>query len=108
MGVLEAALRVVAQSEDPAPHPGEVLWDRYLIPALLSGVQLAERMGVPPDELCAILHAEAPVGPAMAARLATFFDTTTAFWLDLQRRHDRRLAVQRALGGPMARTGRIH
>jgi addiction module HigA family antidote len=108
MGVLEAALKVVAQSEDPAPHPGELLWDRYLIPACLSGVQLAERMGVPRDELCAILHAEAPVGPAMAARLAIFFDTTAAFWLDLQRRHDRRRAARLALGETAAGTGRMH
>lgn len=104
-GVLEAALKAVAERKHNGSHPGEVLRARYLIPARISSVQLAERMGVAWGELCEILRAEAPVGPPMAARLAIALDTTAAFWLELQRRHDRHRAALRALGSLPEGTG---
>ena len=65
-------------------HPGEVLKEEFLVPMGISQYRLAKEIGVTESRISAICQGKRAVGADTAARLARFFGTTTAFWLDLQ------------------------
>ncbi|MCL2448146.1 MAG: HigA family addiction module antitoxin [Polyangiaceae bacterium] len=73
-------------------HPGEILREEYLVPLGLSASKLAQQIGVPANRVSAIVAERRSVTADTALRLARAFRTTPEFWLNLQQRHDLRLA----------------
>jgi addiction module HigA family antidote len=75
-------------------HPGDLIREnleglRAEIGQPLLLADVAERLGTTPGTLAAILDRHQPVTPAMAPRLAALFpNSTAAFWLTVQERHD--------------------
>ena len=75
-------------------HPGDLIREsldglREETGQLLPLADVAERLGTTPDTLAAILDKHQPVTPALAPRLSVLFpNTTAAFWLTVQERHD--------------------
>ena len=75
-------------------HPGDLIREsldglREETGQLLPLADVAERLGTTPGTLAAILNRYQSVTPAMAPRLAALFpNTTAAFWLTVQKRHD--------------------
>jgi len=64
--------------------PGEILKEEYLTPLSLTQEQLAKHIGVSRITINKIINAKQGVTPDIALRLATFFNTTPEFWLNLQ------------------------
>jgi len=69
-------------------HPGELLLEEFLQPLGLSQYRLAKGINVPPRRINEIVHGKRSVTADTALRLARFFGTTEAFWLNLQAHYD--------------------
>jgi antitoxin HigA-1 len=74
-----------------AIHPGEHLADA--IEAVgLTATQLARDLQVPPNRITAILQGQRGISADTALRLARYFGTSPAFWMNLQQLYELRLA----------------
>jgi addiction module HigA family antidote len=69
-------------------HPGEVLYEEFLIPLEISQYRLAKDISVPPRRINEIVHGKRGVTADTALRLARFFGTSERFWMNLQSRYD--------------------
>lgn len=69
-------------------HPGEMLLEEFLKPMSLSQRDLAEAIHVPYQRVNELVNRKRGVTPSTALRLAQFFGTSAAFWLNLQLRWD--------------------
>ena len=87
----------MAKKLDPI-HPGEILLLEFLEPLELSQYRLAKDTSVPPRRINEIVHGKRGITADTALRLARYFGTTEAFWMNLQARYD--LEVQRDELGP--------
>jgi addiction module HigA family antidote len=91
----------MAKKLDPI-HPGEILLLEFLEPLELSQYRLAKDISVPPRRINEIVHGKRGITADTALRLARYFGTTEAFWMNLQARYD--LEVQRdELGNSLER-----
>jgi addiction module HigA family antidote len=76
-----------------AIHPGEHLSEA--IAAIgTSAAQLARDVGVPPNRITGILHGTRGITADTALRLGRYFETSAAFWMNLQQIYDLRRAEQ--------------
>ncbi len=83
-----------------AIHPGEHLAEA--IAAIgTSAAQLARDVDVPPNRITGILHGTRGITADTALRLGRYFDTSAAFWMNLQQIYDLRRAEQ-AIGDRLA------
>ena len=71
-------------------HPGEVLKEEFMTPLELSANRLAIELAVPATRIGDIIRAENPraISADTALRLARYFGTTPAFWMNLQSAYD--------------------
>jgi addiction module HigA family antidote len=76
-----------------AIHPGEHLAEE-LNELGMSAAELARMLCVPPNRITGILNRQRAVTGDTALRLAHFFGTSAAFWLNLQSLYELRLAEQ--------------
>lgn len=74
-------------------HPGEILADE-LEEIKLSAKKLADVIEVPPNRLYQVLAGKRSVSADTALRLAQYFGTSAAFWMNLQSAYDLDLARQ--------------
>jgi addiction module HigA family antidote len=65
-------------------HPGEVLFEEFLIPMRISQNRLARDIAVPPRRINEIVHGKRSVTADTALRLAHYFGTSEQFWRGLQ------------------------
>ncbi len=70
-------------------HPGEVLLEEFLNPLGLTQLALAQRSGVPLEELDEIIREKRGVTSEVARLLSQALGTTPEFWGNLQVSHDR-------------------
>jgi antitoxin HigA-1 len=77
-------------------HPGEILLEEFMKPSAppLNANTLAKALDVPPNRITAIIKGQRGVTGDTAVRLATFFNTTAEFWMNLQKTYELRLAEQ--------------
>ena len=68
--------------------PGEIIRYDYMEPLELTGIALAERLGVSRKHISGILNGHTRVTVDMALRLSRAFSTTPERWLNLQRNLD--------------------
>lgn len=78
-----------------AIHPGEHLAEE-LKELGMSAAELARNLNVPTNRITGILNGQRAVTGDTALRLAHFFGTSAAFWLNLQSIHELRLAEKKA------------
>jgi antitoxin HigA-1 len=69
-------------------HPGEMLLEEFLNPMGLTQRDLAVGIRVPYQRVNELVNGRRGVTPATALRLAKFFGTTPALWMNLQLRWD--------------------
>jgi addiction module HigA family antidote len=69
-------------------HPGEVLYEDFLIPLGVTQHHLAVSIAVPPRRINEIVHGKRRITADTALRLARYFGTSERFWLNLQSRYD--------------------
>jgi antitoxin HigA-1 len=77
-----------------AIHPGEHLSEE-LQTLGMSAAELARNLGVPTNRVTQILNGQRAITGDTALRLAHFFGTSAAFWLNLQNLYELRLAEQK-------------
>jgi addiction module HigA family antidote len=79
--------------------PGRILLEEFLVPAGLSQVEAARRMGVPLNRLNEIVRGRRAITADTAIRLGALFSMSAEFWMNLQASWDldqARLALKRA------------
>ena len=69
-------------------HPGEMLLEEFLNPMGLTQRELADGIRVPYQRINELVNGRRGVTPHTALRLAKFFGTTPAVWMNLQLRWD--------------------
>ena len=81
-------------------HPGEILFEEFMKPSEppINANMLAKALEVPANRITAILKGQRGITGDTAVRLATFFNTTAEFWMNLQKSYELRLA-EKALSG---------
>lgn len=73
----------MAKKMEPV-HPGEILFEEFLVPMGLSQSALARGIGVSPRRINEIVHGTRRVTANTALRLGRFFGTSPEFWFGLQ------------------------
>jgi len=76
----------------PPIHPGEILRADFMEPLGLSMNRLALDLRVPVTRIAEIVHERRGVTPDTALRLARYFNTSAAFWMNLQSAYDLEVA----------------
>jgi addiction module HigA family antidote len=76
----------------PPIHPGEILRAEFMEPLHLSMNRLALDLRVPVTRIAEIVHQRRGITPDTALRLARYFNTSAAFWLNLQSAYDLEVA----------------
>jgi addiction module HigA family antidote len=76
-----------------AIHPGEHLAEA-IAELDITAAQLAREIEVPPNRITGILHGTRGITADTALRLARYFGTSAAFWMNLQQIYDLRRAEQ--------------
>ena len=69
-------------------HPGEILFHDFMEPLGLSQSSLARAIGVTPMRVSQIVRGQRAITADTALRLAQYFGTRAAWWLDLQNHYD--------------------
>lgn len=75
-------------------HPGSFLQSRFLHPGGISQEKLAHALGISRRRVNELVCGKRAITPDTAVRLAHFFGTDVAFWLQLQFAWDLHLARQ--------------
>src|ERR1700720_563929 len=71
----------------PPVHPGEILKET-LDDLGFSMNRLAQEIGVPSNRISAIVAGQRAITGETALRLARYFGTTPAYWMNMQARYD--------------------
>jgi len=79
-------------------RPGEVLREEFLAPLDLSARALAIALQVPAPQINEVVRERRSITPDIAQRLASYFDTTPQFWMNLQASYDSKLARHESKG----------
>jgi addiction module HigA family antidote len=79
--------------EEPM-HPGEVLKELYLDPLDMGPIALARRLDVPRTRIERLVKGVTSMTPDTALRLARAFNTTPAYWMNMQINHDMAVACK--------------
>jgi addiction module HigA family antidote len=69
-------------------HPGEILKEDYLEPLGISAHRLAMELHLPASRISEIVNCRRSITAETALRLARFFDTSAAYWMNLQTQYD--------------------
>jgi len=86
---------------DPV-KPGEILLRQFLVPLSISQNRLARELNVAPARVSHIIKGKTRITPDMALRLGRYFKTGPELWLNLQNRHDLKVA-EREFGEELKR-----
>ena len=69
-------------------HPGEILYEEFLLPLDISQNKLANDMRVPPRRINEIVHGLRAITADTDLRLSRALGTSEGFWLGLQADYD--------------------
>ena len=75
-------------------HPGEVLFEDFLVPKKMSQVELARRMHVPIQRVNTLINGKRDMSPETAILLARVLGTSPQFWMNLQTSRDLAMTQQ--------------
>ena len=83
----------------PPTHPGEMLFEEFVVPLEITQAELARRLGVSYPRLNEIIKGRRSVTPDTALRLSRVVGMSADFWLGLQQDWD----LWHAMNGPEAK-----
>ena len=69
-------------------HPGEVLYEEFLIPFGVTAYRLSKDIGIPQTRTSEIINGNRHITADTALRLASYFGNSPRFWLGLQDDYD--------------------
>ena len=76
-------------------HPGEILREQFMEPLGLSMNKLALDLHIPVTRIAEIYHERRGITTDTAMRLARYFTTSAAFWVNLQSHYELEVAEDR-------------
>jgi antitoxin HigA-1 len=76
-------------------HPGEVLYEDFMVPLGLTKYRVAKDLGVPPIRISEIVNGKRAISADTALRLSRYFGTSAEIWLRLQARFDLEVAEKK-------------
>ncbi len=76
-------------------HPGEILREQFMKPLGLSMNKLALDLHIPVTRIAEIYHERRGITTSTALRLARYFNTSAAFWVNLQSHYELEVAEDR-------------
>lgn len=76
-------------------HPGEILREEFMAPLRLSMNRMALDLRVPVTRIADIVNERRSITADSALRFARYFNTSAAFWMNLQTRYDLEVAEDR-------------
>ncbi|MDE3109474.1 MAG: HigA family addiction module antidote protein [Acidobacteriota bacterium] len=76
-------------------HPGEILREEFMLPRGLSMNRIAMDLRVPVTRIAEIYHERRGITSDTALRLARYFNTSAAFWVNLQWRYELEVTADR-------------
>lgn len=76
-------------------HPGEILREEFMLPRGLSMNKMAMDLRVPVTRIAEIYHERRGITTDTALRLARYFNTSAAFWVNLQWRYELQVTERR-------------
>ena len=65
-------------------HPGEVLFEEFMKPLVITAYRLSKDIGIPQTRISAILKGKRRITADTALRLSQYFGNSAKFWLGLQ------------------------
>jgi antitoxin HigA-1 len=65
-------------------HPGEILFEEFLIPNNISAYKLAKDIEIPQTRISEIIKGNRRITADTAIRLSKYFGNSAKFWLGLQ------------------------
>ena len=65
-------------------HPGEILFEEFLIPLNISAYRLSKDLDIPQTRISEILKGNRRITADTALRLSRYFSNSAKFWLGLQ------------------------
>lgn len=69
-------------------HPGEILFEEFLIPFNISACKLAKDIEIPQTRISQIIKGNRRITADTALRLSKYFGNSAKFWLGLQDDYD--------------------
>ena len=69
-------------------HPGEILFEEFLVPMKMSQIELSRRMGASLQRVNTLINGKRDITAETAILLSQVFKTTPEFWMNLQVAHD--------------------
>ena len=69
-------------------HPGEVLFEEFLMPLKISAYKLSKDLKIPQTRISEILKGRRRITADTALRLSNYFGNSAKFWLGLQDDYD--------------------
>jgi addiction module HigA family antidote len=76
-------------------HPGEVLFEEFMLPMKISQNELGRALGVSPRRINQIVHGKRGVTADTVSRLARYFGSSAQFGMGLQADYDLETAEDR-------------
>jgi antitoxin HigA-1 len=69
-------------------HPGEILFEEFLIPMNISAYRLSHDLNIPQTRISEIIKGNRRITADTALRLSNYFGNSAKFWLGLQDDYD--------------------
>jgi addiction module HigA family antidote len=69
-------------------HPGEILFEEFLIPLEISSYRLSKDLKIPQTRISEIVKGKRRITADTAIRLSQYFGNSPKFWLGLQDDYD--------------------
>ena len=88
-------------------HPGEILFEDFMMPMGVSINRLSREIVVPPGRISAIVNGKRAITADTALRLGKYFGVSPQTWMGLQAEYDLRVA-QRIIGAEVDRRVQRH
>ena len=73
-------------------HPGDMLYNEFMVPYKMSARELARHMDVPANRVTDLIRGRRSLTADSALRLEKVFGMSAEFWLRLQASHDESVA----------------
>ena len=79
----------------PSIHPGEVLYQEFLLPLEITPYRLAKAIGADARRIHGIVRAQRSITAEIALPLSRYFGNSAEFWMGLQNQYDLESAEDR-------------
>jgi len=65
-------------------HPGEILYEEFLLPLNISAYKLSKELNIPQTRISEIIKGNRRITADTALRLSRYFGNSAKFWLGIQ------------------------